>query len=626
MTLLWVWLWCLTAMGAPSLVWQEYTAEPERWKNKQTTGMIVLPLVTNAIERGPTPLFWEIQSMDGKPHRVSIECSVMEEVFYETEVLVNPRNTGSAVIPLQGVTQYDNLNCTAKDSSGRNLASRMTMASNVSTDTVATTLFIDASQSRERFPEWMIASKLHRKEGVFVQVSETKWLPTDFTGYNGVESVVWFASERPLSEEQQQSLEEWVCFGGHLIVVGSPNLHTSTLWSPHFEPRFNYDGLGEDVLSFETAIPSWRSMKMEYSFDQLDQFKSLVQFDYKVPNDIDAYRVGRGRITLVHESVSVMEAFALLMHPTANQTGFFSGFLFDSDAKTVERNDVSNHPFFLDYAYSLKSFLKSLEVFELVPDAVMTILLAVFAVLLGPINLSLKGPRIHLIWRTPLLAIVCTVIVLCVNWVYSSASRGHSVEFAIWDGRSNNLLIRKERIYFTNSSSLETLPVQANNHLLPMRPERVDFATLVETTDGSEWVNISKLRQVQMVLSWHSIPQRRGVRVDNGVVYNDLDVSIRKLMTRDSNGEYWVSPSVEGGSSAKLVNATSEFFLWDFFPEVWQKEQMVSMHWEDLPNNTVLFVLDGKVVWDGLENTGGDFDPIDGAISNFHTVVYGVLP
>ena len=36
--------WCLTVILAPSLVWLDETADPGRWKNAQTEGLIVLPL------------------------------------------------------------------------------------------------------------------------------------------------------------------------------------------------------------------------------------------------------------------------------------------------------------------------------------------------------------------------------------------------------------------------------------------------------------------------------------------------------------------------------------------------------------------------------------------------------
>ena len=53
---------------------------------------------------------------------------------------------------------------------------------------------------------------------------------------------------------------------------------------------------------------------------------------------------------------------------------------------------------------------------------------------------------------------------------------------------------------------------------------------------------------------------------------------------------------------------------------------MLSMHWDDMPRNTVLFVLKDKVIWDGLESSNGNFDKVDVAISDVHTIVYGVLP
>ena len=626
MTLLWVWLWCLTAMGAPSLVWQEYTAEPERWQNRETSGLIVLPFIQSSIAQGPTPFVWEVQSMNGKPQRVSIACSVRDHVLYQTEVVVETSTKGSAVIPLQGVSTYDNLTCTVKDTQKRVLTTLMTLSVSSAGYAINPTLFIDSGPSREYFPEWMIATELERQEGVFVQVPETKWLPTDFTAYMGMQSVVWFPTERKLSPTQESALVKWVRFGGHLIVAGDPNFQTSKTWSALLEERFNFDALGEDLFSMGSVKTGMRALKTEYSIDQMKQFQSLVGFEYDGVSDTTAYRVGRGRVSLVTTSISVQEAFALITHTESNQTGFFSNFLFEPSTNQVRMTDASPHPFFNDSEYNLKQFFKSLDIFELVPESIITLLIAVFAILIGPVNLSLRGRRIHLIWRTPLLAMLCTVIVLMVNWAYTTSARGYSFEFATWDANSNDLMVRKERVYFANSNRLETLPLQANTRLLPIRPEQENAATLSETSSGSEWVNISKLRQVQSVLSWHTIQQRRGIRVENGTVYNDLDVSIRKLMHRDEAGNYWVSPELSAGSSAQLVKASTGFNLQNFFPDLWVKNGMVSAYWTNMPNNTVVFLMEDKVTWDGLEASNGDFDLIDGAISDFHTVVYGVLP
>ena len=88
----------------------------------------------------------------------------------------------------------------------------------------------------------------------------------------------------------------------------------------------------------------------------------------------------------------------------------------------------------------------------------------------------MKGSRLNWIWRTPLIAAVCTLVVLLINWQLMTTERGQSVEFAIWDARSNDLLVRKERLYFVNSSDLETESVAAHTRLLPIRPNRDAFS------------------------------------------------------------------------------------------------------------------------------------------------------
>ena len=152
------------------------------------------------------------------------------------------------------------------------------------------------------------------------------------------------------------------------------------------------------------------------------------------------------------------------------------------------------------------------------------------------------------------------------------------------------------------------------------------LAVLKENNDGSTWEDLSKMRQIHPILSWHKLPQRRGVRVENDTVYNDLDVPLEQVSFRDLNGTYWVSDTVPAGGSQPLTEAPKDPRMFDFFPDVWKRHEMISMHWDDMPRNTVLFVLKDKVIWDGLESSNGNFDKVDATISDVHTIVYGVLP
>ena len=114
-----LWLWCLSAVAVPSLVWQDFSAEPERWKNKQTEGLIVLPFARSTYELAPTPLVWEIRSVDGKAHSIRIRCDLFGDVLYESEWFVESELKGSAVIPIQGASDYDQLQCIVFDEQER---------------------------------------------------------------------------------------------------------------------------------------------------------------------------------------------------------------------------------------------------------------------------------------------------------------------------------------------------------------------------------------------------------------------------------------------------------------------------------------------------------------------------
>ena len=624
MTLFWFWAWFMTVMATPSLVWQDETADPGRWKNTRTEGFVVLPFAQSTFDLAPTPLVWEVRSVDGKAHLIRIVCDLYGDVMYESEWLVESIVSGSTVIPIQAPSDYDQLQCVVYDEQRRKLQSVSATTNLSGIVDHSKTLFIDSSQSRERFPEWMISTELHRMDEDLIHVSETSWLPSDVVAYMGIRTVVWFANERPLSSLQETTLRDWVHFGGHLIVVGTPNFRNRSEWGTLIHERFDLSTLDESVLPFMTVQSSWFNLKGEYSLEQHRQFKKLVDMEYPGTTSVEAYRVGRGRLTLAGSSISVQEAFVLLMDPWGNQTGFFSGFRKERGEIVVETETI--HPFFEGYFYGMNDLIKGLGLFELVPEEVIVFLLFIFSMIIGPINMAMKGSRLHWVWRTPLIAMVCTLIVLMINWTYTTAARGKSVEFAMWDARSEEVLVRKERLYFVNSSELETEPVTAHTRLLPIREDGGNIAILKESKDGSTWEDLSKMRQVQPLLSWHKLPQRRGVRVDNGTVFNDLDVPLDQVTFRDADGEYWVSSEISAGSSQQLTELLSPWQFRSFFPEVWKKHELLNVHWNNMAKNTILFVLNEKVIWDGLESTNGNFDQVDGAISDVHTIVYGVLP
>ena len=583
-------------------------------------------LARASFEIAPTPLVWEVRSVDGKTHLIRIRCDLYGDVLYESEWLVESVLKGSAVIPIQGASDYETLQCIVFNDGQMNLQTVTSMSTTSEVTDNSKVLFIDSPQSRERYPEWMIATQSHRDDADFVQMSETEWLPTDFVAYMGVKSVVWFANERPITSLQEEAIRDWVQFGGHLVVVGTPNFRIRKSWKNFIDDRFVMSLVGEEVLPLNSATitNALKDLELGYSIEQRRQFSQVAEFKAPSSTMIETYRMGRGQVTLVEESSSVHEALALLLNPWSNQTGFFAGF--KQQNSVVTAGSESEHPFFTGYEYSLKSVIKSLGLFELVPDELILLLLFLFSMVIGPINMFMKGSRLNWVWRTPLIATGCTLVVLLINWQSMTAERGQSVEFAIWDARSSELLLRKERLYFVNSSDLETESLVAHTRLLPIRPNRDSLAVLKENTDGRRWEDLSKMRQVHPIMSWHKIPQRRGVRVENYTVYNDLDVPLEQLSFRDLNGTHWTSDTVPAGGSQPLTEASLDPLIMDLFPDIWKKHEMISMHWDDMPFNTVLFVLKEKVIWDGLESSNGNFDKVDAAISDVHTIVYGVLP
>ena len=78
-------------------------------------GSSCLPFAQSTFDLAPTPLVWEASSVDGKVHLIQIVCDVYGDVMYESEWLVESSVSGSAVIPVQGVSDYDQLQCVVYD-------------------------------------------------------------------------------------------------------------------------------------------------------------------------------------------------------------------------------------------------------------------------------------------------------------------------------------------------------------------------------------------------------------------------------------------------------------------------------------------------------------------------------
>jgi len=163
-----------------------------------------------------------------------------------------------------------------------------------------------------------------------------------------------------------------------------------------------------------------------------------------------------------------------------------------------------------------------------------------------------------------------------------------------------------------------------------LRPTEENMAWLSITDQGAQWERFSKMRQVQPVWSWHHLTQRRGIRIEIDTVYNDLDTTIDRLVYRDKDGKYWqTSTSVAGNQSATLTPTSlteiGNLQVWSSHPQ-WLSHTARTEAWDSLPLHTALMVFTEPVVWDDLTATDGQFDNIDAAISDVHTVLYGVLP
>ena len=625
--MLWLWTFWMMAFAAPTMVWEIKSATPSSWKNNKTKGYIVLPLVNEYCEVGPTPLYWEVSSQNGKEHSMSIECSVSGDRIYTSDFTVEASGTVSmsAVVPLQDSNDYSSITCNILDEKRTQVQSTQVTLQVQQISSVSKMIFLDTERTQQTHPEWMIATTQHRQEEMSIHVNETKWLPQQFMGYLGVKTVVWFESERPLENAQEIALLEWVQQGGHVVVVNSPAFQQKSIWSSWLEPRFSFQELNKALVHPTYTTEIWSDVTFGWS-SKRTQYEEVATIRRQGNSSVKAYSVGRGRVSIVEQRMSVEEAFLLLEDPHANQTGFYSTF----EEDTIYGGDIAKsqnqHPFF--NGLRLSNMIDTLQLFSLVPSWVLKVVLLCFVILIGPLNMFWKGSRLNWVWRTPLIALLCTIIVLCLNGYLNSDGRGLSTEFAIWDARSNDLFLRKERLYFVSNSSLETQTVQSHSQHLPMNPDSSQYGTLYNKNGVQRWTNFAKLRDVQALLSWHHVSQRRGIRVENEIVYNDLDKPVFNVLYRDNDGMYWRAQSVLEGNSETLIE-DSEFTTLDlgrWMHEDWRSQNARTLSWKNLPKHTVFFEIKDAVVWDAVEASDGKFDEVDGVTSSVYTLVYGVLP
>ncbi len=633
---MWVWFFlCMLAQGAPTLIWQSHTATPQAWNKQGTKGMFVFPLLHSrdrSVQIGPFPMHWEVESTDGKEHTLSIQCLMGRKEIYVATIVVpatGKRITSNFALPMQKDENYSSsLDCQVKEGS-KVLANDYVASYSYGSSLFASmTLMLDTETARQSHAEWMIATTNHQDQGVLLQIEESSWLPTDSMGYFAVRTVVWFADERSLDARQEQALFDWVQQGGHVVVVSSQGFSKKSLWSPWLEPRFAYTPIGERVFHEQSGV-GWNSLYSEWTDLTRERYAQAARLKASGSTDVEAYRVGRGRVSLVPDRISAEEVFWLLQEPKGNQTGYYQVFGQENDNGTIKDTVVDNtkHPFFNENYF--KSLLSDLDLFTLLSNGQLLLLLGVFTILIGPLNMFWKGKRLHWIWRTPLISAGCVLFVFGVNWTVSRGARGASLEFAVWDARTEMLTLQKQRVFFVGKSDFEEMPVVATAQFYPTTPTSRLMATLHDDNGEKRWSGIGKLREVYGALSWHTLTQRRAIRVDDGVLYNDLDCPIQSVLYRSDDGRYWGADTVKSGGSVSLtpVDDMSQFTLGNWYPNSWKSTTTRTTSWDVLAKRTVLFSVEERPVgWDASKGKRGELDKIDAAISKSHTIVYGVLP
>ena len=500
------------------------------------------------------------------------------------------------------------------------------------------TVFLGNRVSFQQYPEWYLPIEREIDRENVLLVSDSNILPSHGAGYLNAGRVVWFAESMSLSEEQQQALKDWVVLGGHLIIVGDDSMVQSPMWSAWIKPVFARNAPNN---------PKRELTKAQNDLYQSDVSDIIQQIEQRA-NDasVRTWHTGLGSLTMVPDTITPKTVLSLIMSDFYEQNGIYFTTLRsrqtlevpstdnipDSSSNGNFENDelptgttisqLTNVDDVLLQTDNQQRWLKD-EQFQLLSPKVIVGLSFLLFVLLGPVNMLMRGSRLNLLWRTPFLGVVGLFLVLGVEGILNRANvLGEAFDMVVLDQRSNRLLALKRRLVLPTKSYSSTLSFAPHTQIIPQRiTSDEQLASKTVTSDkGTVLKNGILYRNIQGQYVWNQATQRRGLRFENGSVQNDLEVSIDRVIMRDSSGQYWAVRDVPKGASVTLKTATRDAL---YFNEPLWRENI--LWWQDIPKGTYLFVTSDRVAWDFMQTGYDDVDPIDEEISERKTLVYGVL-
>ena len=622
--------------------------------NSKLVARVDLPMMGEMTGHGSTPLHLSAHNPDSSPHELELSCQWdgQEVLSYLESLEPNQTIEQEWVIPAVECS-YCRLECdvfiddkrqsTSMDvwsEPWQNNASGFILSSPI--------VFLGDRSSFQQYPEWYLPiDRIIEKDKVML-VPDPIVLPNHGAGYLSAGRVVWFTESIELSKSQQEALKDWVVLGGHLIIVGDDSMAQTPTWSDWTKPAFAYNAPSLYPAS------SRRSKEVKGVQDTLyqgDVLNIIQQIEMRSDDaSVRTWHTGLGNLTMVPGTISPREVASLVLSEFYEQNGIYftsgrseQGFdLVDSESTNVSldkseasafQNDemptfsgsfqMSNTNDVLLQTGDQKRWLKD-EQFQLLSPSVIVGLSFVLCVLLGPVNMLMRGSRLNLLWRTPFLGTIALLLVLGVESILNRANvLGQGFDMVVLDQRSNQLLALKRRLVLPTKSYPSMLAFTPHTKILPQRIVSKDqvASKIITSEEGTALRDGILHRNIQGQLIWNQATQRRGLRFENGAVQNDLDVSIDRVIMRDGTGQYWAVRDVAKGASATLKTATRDAL---YFKEPLWRENI--LWWEDIPKGTYLFVTSDRVEWDFMQDDYDKVDPIDEEIANRKTLVYGVLP
>ena len=221
----------------------------------------------------------------------------------------------------------------------------------------------------------------------------------------------------------------------------------------------------------------------------------------------------------------------------------------------------SPSPGFFGDPHSLSQKLSVSKSSVQVPVKLISVLIIVFAVLIGPVNvyiLSLKNKRIWLLWTVPLISIIASSLVLGANFIQEGFVRySSSATVTILDQRSEEAISFGVLGYY---STLTPPPARFDGctEMIAVA-NRLSQAYTLTTIPGGEqvltsgWINPripsffgirkAESRKERLEFQWESAPP---------TVTNQLGVGIDELVVCAPDGKFYEARNTAAGQKAQL--------------------------------------------------------------------------